>query len=172
MKIIFKISGLLIAIFFFSSCSKNNISDSTFQQERLIKLSAELEQNYSSASVSSNSSIEEVNAAMVNTTSLNEEMPSVGIKKSVKTNPLKTFNAIKNVKKIIKGYKKNNPEEINNTKEKNKLNLSQNMKTGLILIIIGLLLSALLGFNYIFGVLGSILIVVGLIFILIELLDL
>ena len=173
MKTIFKLSGLLASIVFFSSCSKNNLSDSAFQQERLIKLSAELEQNYSSSSIARNSAVEKIKATAITATEINEKAPSSNDKVlRVKTNPVKTFKAIKGVKKAMKEFKKVNPEAIKNAKDTHKLNLSQNMKTGLILIIIGLLIAVLTPISYLFSVIGSILIIVGLVFILLELLDL
>ncbi|HXA00971.1 MAG TPA: hypothetical protein VNW99_03225 [Cytophagaceae bacterium] len=176
MKNIFKLPGLLfVAIIFFSSCSRNNVSDSAFQQERLIKLSAELEQNYSSPGLAAGS-IEKTKEAVIQTSKVSETVrpshSSVKKELSGKANPIKGLKSINSVKKAIKEYKKANPEQISKTQENNKLNLSQNMKTGIILIIIGLLVAVLSPISYLFAIVGSILIVVGLIFILIDLLDL
>jgi hypothetical protein len=173
MKNIFRLSGLLVAVLFFSSCSKNNLSDSGFQKERLIKLSAELEQNYSSPPIASSSAPESMQLSPIQATNEGEKVhSSIEKELSGKTNPVKTFNAIKNAKKVIKGYKKIKPEEINNIKGNNKLNLSPNMKKGLILIIIGLLVSILWWLSPLFGLIAGILVIAGLVFILIDLLEL
>jgi hypothetical protein len=172
MKSIFKLSGLLVAILFFSSCSKNNLSDSSFQQERMAKLSAELEQNYSSSSIVSASANEEVSFQETSTIALSEKEQSSTKKISGKTNPVKTLKAIKNARKIIKEYKKAHPETIKDTKNTNKANLSQNMKIGILLAIIGLLIAIFAPYGYLFAVVGGILLIIGLVLILMELLEL
>lgn len=59
----------------------------------------------------------------------------------------------------------------NNTASTARGGISGNLRTGLILLLVGLLIGALGGISYIFGVIGGIIAIIGLIFIILWLLD-
>jgi hypothetical protein len=168
MKNIFKLSGLLITtVLFFSSCSKNQVSYSSGHQEKLAKLSLELEQSYSvsalSGPVKEEQVIQQKEQDVIRETSKRNQAEKL----SHQVNSIKTLKAIRQVEKST-GDQKLVPQKLNDDNEQKRSSLSQRMKLGLLLGAVGLIIMLILGPLY---WIGAILLVVGLVLIVMELLE-
>jgi hypothetical protein len=171
MKNIFRLSGLLVAVVFFSSCSKNNLSDSAFHQERLIKLSAELEQSNTLQQLASSPSVERASLNTSQNNSIREEgHKNHSEKVAEKSNPQKSFKAIKAIKKMVR-EEKISPEEVNSGHSNNRSGLSERMKLGILLAAVGLIIMLILGILGPLYWIGAIVLVIGLVIIVMELLE-
>ncbi|MFL5729338.1 MAG: hypothetical protein ACJ75J_07610 [Cytophagaceae bacterium] len=167
MKNIFKSSGiLLLSMVFFASCSKNSLTVSSAQQERMARLSAELEQTNTSAHISNATPVEQAREEGKKNNSLreSEHRSKTGVKKM---NPVKTFKAIKQVRKFIKEH----PEVVKKADSAEKSGLSDRMRLGLLLAAIGLIIMLILGILGPFYWIGAIFLVIGLVLIIMELLE-
>jgi Flp pilus assembly protein TadB len=176
MKNLFKLSNFCLGLFafllVFASCSKREISLANVQSLKLEKLSDEIEKGTAGLS-SLNSKEEELEELKMANLISNPVLEKIDIipYKSIK-GKAHTDNAfkggMKETKKMITRQEVRNEKDQDHSKVR-RGGLTQRMKLGIILAIVGLLVAILLPWPV--SVLGAIVFIIGAVLIIIELLN-
>jgi Flp pilus assembly protein TadB len=174
MKNLFKLSniyiGLLAFVLLLASCSRRDLSQGNIGNDKLEKLSAEIESSHASASLASPSETDEVKVEEQAQNAAPGRIYSSMIENKRNVSPLMAFKAIKEAKKLTKQQElKNDPLNNKESKVRRRGSLSQRMKIGIILAVVGLLVAVLIPWPlYIIGV---VLFIIGAVLIIMDLID-